>query len=423
VALAVTIFGTDRVANLQWGTLKITATNGARAGRCDFVLVNFRPEILDTLVIADGATTFFDGEVRSIKVKELGSGKFWTTVTGVDAAPAGSNGDHAAFSLSDRSASETYEDMVNDAGLPVPYAWWRLGEASGTNAVDEMGIQDGTYVNAPTLGVTGPLANVADTAVTFNGTDEEVTLGSATLLAGQTDFSVAVWAKSSSGNTTQTMYCERHATTGNAIIRLVLNNLGRPVFVYKDNAGTQDTVTPASGDWTDDAWHHFVVTKDGTACVMYVDGVSVKTATLTANNTLTSAPGRIANDPRAGSQFFPGSLDEVMIWRTWISQAQVDGLWQARDIRRYFALDYGAVSDGTTTTLSGTVSTYESGLLTGDLFGLTSLNNGLLIGGGGPSYYVQEIAYTWQNATTLLYTVSFGLTPGGAPPRLAAAFP
>jgi hypothetical protein len=422
VALALTIATVDRTAYLQWGTLKITRTSGGRQGRCDLVLVGLNVFIGDTLTVIDGATTYFDGTVRSTKVKEIGTGKFWTSITAHDAGAAPSDGE-APFNLSDRDAETTYTDMVTsypDSFVATPYAWWRLGEASGTNAVDEMGIQDGTYVNAPTLGVAGALANIADTAVTFNGTDEEVTLGSATLLAGQTDFSIAVWAKSSSGNTTQTMYCERHATTGNAIIRLVLNNLGRPVFVYKDNAGTQDTVTPAAGDWADGAWHHFVVTKDGTACVMYVDGVSVKTATLTANNTLTSAPGRIANDPRAGSQFFPGELDEVMIWRDWITATAALNLYQARDIRRYATLDFSAVNDGTTTTLSGTATTYDSGLLPRLRFGLTSANNDLLM---WTSLYVQELTYTWKNATTILYTIGMGTTPGGSPPKLAAAFP
>lgn len=52
-----------------------------------------------------------------------------------------------------------------------PLSYWRLGESSGTTAVDQMGIYTGTYTNSPTLARPGLVISGADTAVSFNGTN------------------------------------------------------------------------------------------------------------------------------------------------------------------------------------------------------------------------------------------------------------
>lgn len=56
-----------------------------------------------------------------------------------------------------------YADIIK-ARNPISY--WRLGEASGIVAVDEMGVVDGEYTNSPTLGVAGaPLVDDGNTAM------------------------------------------------------------------------------------------------------------------------------------------------------------------------------------------------------------------------------------------------------------------
>ena len=69
-----------------------------------------------------------------------------------------------------------------------PAAYWRLGEASGTNANDETtNNKDGTYNGSPPLG-----AGDADTAVTLESTDD-VNIGDEFDFAGTASFSVEVW--------------------------------------------------------------------------------------------------------------------------------------------------------------------------------------------------------------------------------------
>jgi hypothetical protein len=53
-----------------------------------------------------------------------------------------------------------------------PVAYWRLGEATGQNALDETGNgHDGVYFGAPTYGQPGAINGDPNTAVQFNGGD------------------------------------------------------------------------------------------------------------------------------------------------------------------------------------------------------------------------------------------------------------
>jgi hypothetical protein len=48
-----------------------------------------------------------------------------------------------------------------------PTSWWRLGESSGTTAVDEQGLNNGIYTGSITLGSTGLVSGDSDTAITL----------------------------------------------------------------------------------------------------------------------------------------------------------------------------------------------------------------------------------------------------------------
>lgn len=72
--------------------------------------------------------------------------------------------------------------------------FWRFGEPSGVTAVDEMAANNGTYVNAPTLGVAGLLAGDLSTAVTLNGSSQLITVTPAVALVQDT-FTIIGWVK------------------------------------------------------------------------------------------------------------------------------------------------------------------------------------------------------------------------------------
>jgi hypothetical protein len=210
-----------------------------------------------------------------------------------------------------------------------PLSYWRLGEAvpgTGT-AVDEMGAHNGTYVASPTT-VPGLLAGDGNPGVTFNGTTQWITLGNTKILGGQVNSTFVCWL--SSGAITaadRTLYSERSA--GNDIWNFEMElTTGRPKFVLRDDAGTIDQITAAAGTYANNGTHMFAITKAGTALVMYADGGSVKTATLTAGDIFTNAVTvDIANDAYAAA--YPGVMDEVAIWTRALSPAEILALYTA----------------------------------------------------------------------------------------------
>ena len=409
MALSILIDGTDYVAALREGTLKIVMTPTGTPGRCDFEL-NSRvgygiPRGMGvTLVIAD-SSTYFNGTLVGVEMVEVTPGLCIGRMTG--RAPAvGWSAHTSSFSLSDQDAAATYMWLVEHMGT-APLSWWRLGEANGTSTVDHMAYRNGTYVNAPTLGESSGFFTDADTAVSFNGTDEYVDCGVA-MLSGKPTFSIAAWFKTSSTAAIQTIYCERNATTGNALIRLYIDANGRPTFQYRDNAGTLNTNVPASGDWSDGGWHLVTVSKAGTDLAICVDGVSKKTATLTANDTLSGTiVARIGCDPRDG-QFFPGVLDEVMIWDDYdLNSDEAMSLYASRNIKRYASLRSLVVYDGSTTQEEVDVVTYDAGLWPNGVMAVNSAHNGF----EQRVFTIMELQVEWYMRDAIRYTASLGGSP------------
>ena len=62
-------------------------------------------------------------------------------------------------------------------------AYWRLGESSGTVAADRTGSAPGSYLGGAGLGARGALHADPDTAVRFDGVDDEMQTGSAAIAA------------------------------------------------------------------------------------------------------------------------------------------------------------------------------------------------------------------------------------------------
>ena len=206
-----------------------------------------------------------------------------------------------------------------------PEGYWRLGEPSGTNANDETANnRDGTYVNTPTLGVAGPLVDDADTATTFNGTDETVTVSDSSpfRFAGTLPFSAEFWCNPVYGaGFGRPVSCEDNGTGDGWS------------FYAHDTAGNNHVAFSRKGvelgTFVSAGWHHIVGTYDGTTLRFYVDSVEgggspqATGASITGTGTFAIASsGNAAN-------FYQGSVDEVAVYDYALSQAQVTAHYNA----------------------------------------------------------------------------------------------
>jgi len=193
----------------------------------------------------------------------------------------------------------------------------------GQRMADSKGTNHGDFFNGVTLGSTGAIAGDANTAATFDGTND---YASATRQIGD-DFSIEFWFKSTQGIGTGAQWWSG-AGMVDAEVSGSANDFG--VSLRSDGrvvagVGTPDvSVVSSAGGYNNGAWHHVVFTRTKTsgALTLYVDGVSAGTAngsTLSLTSPSTINLGRI----QAGSNYLNGSLDEVAVYNTALSAATV----------------------------------------------------------------------------------------------------
>ncbi|MFB8082639.1 LamG-like jellyroll fold domain-containing protein [Streptomyces sp. NPDC056013] len=172
-----------------------------------------------------------------------------------------------------------YRTTVLDAD---PFAYWRLGETSGTLAADAIDANQGqynaTYKNV-TLGGTGPLAGSTQKAATFNGTTSYVEMPSA---PGATPSytSVSLWFKTTQAGGVLFYYGDKPLSDPNPVANTTKNTPA--VYVGMDgklrgclamSPGCMSTIT-STATVTDGQWHSAVLTGMANTQTLYLDGVS-----------------------------------------------------------------------------------------------------------------------------------------------------
>jgi len=216
--------------------------------------------------------------------------------------------------------------VINDGA----FDYWRLGETSGTKAIDSAGTSDMTEGSTVSHGVAGAIVGDSNAASGFNGANTGAAQAS-TFAPPLDNLTIEAWFKTT-------------AKTGGKIVGMGNDNTTKPSTnvdrqIYLDNAGhvifgvaTSPTAKHAvisSTTYSDGAWHQAVATLSSAGMVLYVDGVSVGTnASVTAGQELWGY-WRIGGDSLAGwpnvptKQYIVGSIDEVALYPTALSAAQV----------------------------------------------------------------------------------------------------
>lgn len=208
-----------------------------------------------------------------------------------------------------------------------PYAYWRLGESSGTVAADVMEANNGTYSGGPTLAATGALNGDTNTAVTFDGINDYMDAGKLTGVVSNLYYGVTVefWIKTSA-TTRKTIFTIGDSTSG--YMQLEANytgsgtNSGSFYLRIQDSAGnvrsnTRDSTGASNGAFNNGSYHHVAVTSSGS---IYLDGAllgAYQVDALTNSfstptyNTIFGAGGGGAT----ASNFIAATIDEIAVYR------------------------------------------------------------------------------------------------------------
>lgn len=150
------------------------------------------------------------------------------------------------------------------------------------------------------------------------------------------DFTLEAWIRPSSAGADQIILAREAGCQQQSQFRLFLDPDNRLAFIMTDGSGADGGLWSSSNDYRlrsssalpQNAWSHVAVTKSGTAFALYIDGDLA--ATYTASQNLSPSgthPFRIGARVGCGSTpadlTFNGAIDEVRVWGTSRSQAQI----------------------------------------------------------------------------------------------------
>jgi hypothetical protein len=213
-----------------------------------------------------------------------------------------------------------YADVVLSHG---PVGYWRLGESSGTVAVDSSGNgRDGTHEGSPTLGVEGALISDDDTAVRFDGGGTQY--GKVDAFPSSADFSADCWVYVDAAGDAAQGFMERTAgTTTNTDWLLYLETAGgHAKWRVAQDDGTLVTV-PAGVDLARDTWHHVAGTCSGGVARLYVDGSEVASRAVTRTTAKAAGNLYLARLASATAYALLGTLDEPAVYDRALTAAEV----------------------------------------------------------------------------------------------------
>jgi hypothetical protein len=326
---------------------------------------------------------------------------FTWTVTNVDRPPVVINPGNQTVADNEGYAQRVVGD--------TPVSYWRLADTSGTVASDRMGVNNGAVVGSITKGQPGVLAN-GNQAMRFSGADgTNIQIpASATLnaLNGSSALALEAWInpQSLSLPTHYGIFYTFPGSTGSYIG--VYNGGGTPNVIVSLVINGQQRWFAAGPTLAVGSWYHVVVTYDGAALTLYVNGTVANQMTgLSGGVMLGMAGAELGGAPLTGGYSFNGLVDEAAIYGYALTPAQIAAHYALRTSTSTSASLQVAASDP-----DGDTITYgASGLPTGLSINATSgLISGAVSPGSAGTYSVTVTASdgTLTGSQTFTWTVT-----------------
>ena len=283
----------------------------------------------------EGAVATASGEDASGNFPAAGANEGDATTLNVGAAATAENGiGKASWKSGDASVTTlvttkaNFLDKDHDAVVTsdVPTAYWRMGDAAGPTVLDETaGNHDGTAVNAPTFAVAGLLGEPdADTAITFNGSTQYVTVpdDAAWNFTNLTIEALVIYTGGGPATPRKRIISQSNAGLTEQWAIAVRDGIAEIVIVQNG-----ETFTEKGGPLlTDGRIHHIVGVRDiaNKLLKLYVDGIEVVSVTIVEVAAFAIAGTVDIGRLEPGNQdHFPGTIDEVAVYPVAFTLQQV----------------------------------------------------------------------------------------------------
>ena len=163
-------------------------------------------------------------------------------------------------------------------------------------------------------------------SLSFDGQDDYVDLGQ-NLLSGTGDFSISLWANSSSSSGDQILIQKRDANGFNGEYLLLFQSNGKiKIWTYR-NGYRWTVVSPET--YNDGQWHHIVAVQDNfiNGGKLYVDGIEVGSSSNGVVNLMGPLRTFLGADMRDYNRYLNGFLDNVMIYSDLLTTDEIELLY------------------------------------------------------------------------------------------------
>jgi len=152
-------------------------------------------------------------------------------------------------------------------------------------------------------------ALVSEYALSFNGTDEYIDLGTSSTL-NPADITVAMWIKPNALTDWDYLFTRGQAD----YVEAYRFEVGAThLYCAFGDGSSNNSITFAHG-MSIGKWHHFAVTYDGATAALYVDGVSLGTKSISIVMEQATRTTTIGQPLTGAGNYFDGEIDEVGLW-------------------------------------------------------------------------------------------------------------
>jgi hypothetical protein len=205
----------------------------------------------------------------------------------------------------------------NSSGL---VAYYRMNTGSGSTAINlctnTTGI-DGTLTNGPAW-VTSPVL-FADNALSFDGTNDFVTIADDNTLDITSAITLEAWAYATKNSGIQNVI-NKSSNSSNSGYIFPRTDDGWASVVFYLHVGGWQTLSAAYPSLN--AWHHLAATYDGATMKLYIDGALAASRAQTGTITINANPLTLGNQT-GFAEYFGGSADEFRVWNIARTQTQI----------------------------------------------------------------------------------------------------
>lgn len=212
--------------------------------------------------------------------------------------------------------ADMFKHVSSGTGLVASY---QMSDGSGSSLTDNSGNGNTATLSAGTSWVASPVA-FSGNALAFDGTNDIVQIPHHTSHEISAAITVEAWIYATSTSTVQDVLTNSSSATNTGYVFPRTDDGWSHVTFWLNIGGSWVTLSAPYPSLN--SWHHLAGTYDGATMKIYIDGILAASQAQTGTIVTNSNPLILGNQP-GFPEYFGGSADELRVWNTARSQAQI----------------------------------------------------------------------------------------------------